>query len=396
MEVNLPVTGAATPAAPGEPATDAVHAYPLRFTASGSEYFRIWIVNLLLVMVTLGIYLPWAKVRKLQYFYSNTLLDGHALDFHGDPIKMLRGTMVAGAFFVVYSIAGNVSGIAALLAALAFIALWPLIVRASLRFRLANTSWRGLRMRFTGTTGDAYRAVMPPLALVLIPLSLVGLLGEPSSEARDWLPKGMGSVIGMAFLVFAVTFPYFFWRVKRYQHQNYACGQLVTEFRAKPGGFYSIALKTLGIGLLGAGLGLLIGVGGGLLGFGTGRGQLFLIGLLGFAVGVLFINILPKAYAQTRLQNLVWTQTGNRLLRFKSELDFSSYWKLQFKNFLLIVLTLGFYWPFASVANLRARIEAMSLHTRMNLEDLAASTAAGDPEATGDAAADLLGLDMGL
>eukprot|EP01031_Cornospumella_fuschlensis_P012127 gene12127-14827_t len=37
--------------------------YPLRieFTGSGSEYFRIWVVNLLLLLVTVGIYYPWAK-----------------------------------------------------------------------------------------------------------------------------------------------------------------------------------------------------------------------------------------------------------------------------------------------------------------------------------------------
>ncbi len=35
----------------------------IRFTASGSEYFRIWIVNLLLTVLTLSLYYPWAKVR---------------------------------------------------------------------------------------------------------------------------------------------------------------------------------------------------------------------------------------------------------------------------------------------------------------------------------------------
>ena len=37
---------------------------PFQFTGSGSAYFRIWIVNLLLSLVTLGIYSAWAKVRK--------------------------------------------------------------------------------------------------------------------------------------------------------------------------------------------------------------------------------------------------------------------------------------------------------------------------------------------
>jgi hypothetical protein len=50
-----------TPAGP-EPSGPIV--YPVRFTGSGGEYFRIWIVNLLLSIVTLGIYSAWATVRN--------------------------------------------------------------------------------------------------------------------------------------------------------------------------------------------------------------------------------------------------------------------------------------------------------------------------------------------
>ena len=46
----------------------------IEFTGSGSEYFRIWIVNLLLILVTLGLYLPFAKARRLRYFYGNAPL----------------------------------------------------------------------------------------------------------------------------------------------------------------------------------------------------------------------------------------------------------------------------------------------------------------------------------
>ena len=41
------------------------------FTGSGSEYFRIWIINLLLTLATAGLYLPWAKARRLRYFMGN-------------------------------------------------------------------------------------------------------------------------------------------------------------------------------------------------------------------------------------------------------------------------------------------------------------------------------------
>lgn len=372
-----------------------VHAYPLRFTASGSEYFRIWIVNLLLVAVTFGLYLPWAKVRRLRYFYGNTLLDGHSLDFHGDPLVMLRGMFVAGAFFIAYSVAGAFSGVAAFAAAVAFVCLWPLMVRASLRFRLSNTSWRGLRLRFTGNVRDVYAAVLPPLALGVLPIALTGLLDDDAREAgRQALPDGLGLAVAVGLSFFVLAAPYFFWRLKRYQHSNYALGQLVTNFRARPLAFYGIALRTLGVLLLGVGIALGLGAVGGFLGIRLGRGGALLIVLLAFVGGVLFFNIVPKAYAVTRLQNLIWTQTGNRELRFKSELEFSSYAGLQLRNFALIAVTLGFYWPFAVVANLRARLEAVTLHTRLDLDALAASPDA-QAEATGDAAADLFGLDVG-
>lgn len=46
----------------------AIRREAITFSATGSEYFRIWIVNLLLSIVTLGIYSAWAKVRRNRYF----------------------------------------------------------------------------------------------------------------------------------------------------------------------------------------------------------------------------------------------------------------------------------------------------------------------------------------
>ena len=60
------------------------------FTGSGSEYFRIWIVNLILSVVTLGIYSAWAKVRRLEYFYRNTRVAGASFDYHGRPLAILK------------------------------------------------------------------------------------------------------------------------------------------------------------------------------------------------------------------------------------------------------------------------------------------------------------------
>ena len=55
---------------------------PLHFGGSGFEYFKIWIVNILLIIITLGVYYPWAKVRNQRYFYANTTLEGRNFEYH--------------------------------------------------------------------------------------------------------------------------------------------------------------------------------------------------------------------------------------------------------------------------------------------------------------------------
>ena len=87
----------AAPAAPAPPVPAVAQSYRFEFDAHGGEYFRIWIVNLLLTIVTLGIYSAWAKVRKLQYLYGHTRLAGSAFGYHGEPLKILRGRLIAAA-----------------------------------------------------------------------------------------------------------------------------------------------------------------------------------------------------------------------------------------------------------------------------------------------------------
>ena len=51
------------------------------FEGQAGEYFRIWIVNLFLSIITLGIYSPWAKVINTKYLYQNLSIEGHRFDY---------------------------------------------------------------------------------------------------------------------------------------------------------------------------------------------------------------------------------------------------------------------------------------------------------------------------
>jgi uncharacterized membrane protein YjgN (DUF898 family) len=368
------------------------HDYPVRFTASGSEYFRIWIVNLLLILVTFGIYLPWAKVRKLRYFYGNTHVDGHALDFHGKGAQMLRGTAIVAVFLACYSAAVEVSGWAGLVAAMIFVAVWPMLFRASMRFRLANTSWHGLRFHFTGDERGAYAAMLPPLALGLLPVAILAAIVDPQASPKQAATVAQG-VFGVTVLAGLALLPYLLWRIKRYQHENYAFGPVRSSLRCGPGSFYLVFLKMLGVLVLGGAVFAALILGLGLTGRGAG-GRFTLMLALALA-GVLFFNVFPRAFFMVQLQNLLWSRTGGRQFRFRSELALWPFVWLQLRNMLLIVVTLGLFWPFAVVATRRAQLEAVTLRTRIDLDDLA-GVAVAEQDATGDAAADLFGMDVGL
>lgn len=366
------------------------HAHPLLFGGSGSEYFRIWIVNLLLTLLTLGLYYPWAKVRKLRYFHTNTAIAGHALDFHGEPRKMLRGLLLMGLLLMAYSAAGEVSPEAGAIAFVLVAGVWPALWRASLQFRLANTSWRGLRLRFTGGLAGAYGVFLLPLLAALGTGFLMAAVLPGAGNPRLTLALALPALL----LLFLLLAPYAWLRLKRYQHGHYAYAQLQTELRIAPAAAYGVFLRIVGVALLTA-LAVAALAAGVVMLAGAGRPAWVALAPL-IALAFFLAQIAPRAYATSRLQNLLWSRTGNSQLRFRSELGFAPLAGLMLKNWLLVVLTLGLYWPWAAIAMARLRLEAVSLHTRRPLDELESAARAAGGDAAGDAAADLLGIDLGL
>lgn len=388
---------AATPEFKVQHSASKAHQLDIRFTGSGSEYFRIWIVNLLLMLVTLGIYYPWAKVRRLRYFHGNTLVGNEPLDFHGDPKKMLKGYALVGVLLLLYSVAGEYSPSAKLLAFLILMALGPALLKSSMQFRLANTSWRGLRFAFKGSLKDVYRAVLPLLLPGLVVVGALTAVPDPQTPP-SWYVFTVAAV-GLSTLA---VFPWLLWNLKRYQHNHYALASVQTTFRATPGSFYKILLQALGLALLA----LLVAIGipaalaiysaktegpEGMMGAGLG-----LVASLLPLLGVLALFVALKPFVVARMQNLVWTQTGNTSLRFLSHLQFKSLLWLTLKNWLLIIVTLGFYWPFAAVALARIRLQAVGVRTHLHPDTLVAQIQSTEGDAAGDAAGDLFGIDIGL
>ena len=204
---------------------------------------------------------------------------------------------------------------------------------------------------------------------------------------------------GAVLVVIVSAAPWLWWNLKSYQHNHYAFGQQQTELRSTVAAFYGVFFKTLGVLALGAlAIGLVFGVlGGGMALFHGRQGPAALVGaILGVFVGFLFVQFGVRPYFTSRMQNLLWSRTGNSSLRFRSELNFLPLMGLMLKNWLLMALTLGLYGPFAAVALARMRLQAISITTRVNPDSLVDQARAHEGEAAGDAAGDLLGLDIGL
>jgi uncharacterized membrane protein YjgN (DUF898 family) len=145
---------------------------PVVFTGKAAEYFGIWIVNLLLSIVTLGIYSAWANVRRKKYFYNNTLVDGVGFDYHANPINILKGRIIAFVLFVIYSVASGINPIFGILMGLALFLALPWIIVRGMMFNARNSSHRGLRFDFDGKYGEAALVYIGLTILIIVTLGL--------------------------------------------------------------------------------------------------------------------------------------------------------------------------------------------------------------------------------
>jgi len=385
----------------GSPTSPPTRRLMIAFTGSGSEYFRIWIVNVLLTLLTLGLYLPFAKVRRIKYFYANTLVDGEALSFHGRPWPMFRGFVLLLALMGAYGLASKFSPTAGLLAYLLLCALWPALWRAGMQFRLANTSWRGLRFGFAGDLRSAYLAFLPVylpgIGLMLAQYFFLGDMNPATTpeaaaqiEASAKVYLAISGVCGLLMLGLA---PWALACIKRYQHNGYHYAEEQTQLDTPTRRFYGLGLKVFLMGILPLVLtGVLAAV---LLPMFKGRPEILPLVFIALFLSYLFFFAVSGPLFNARLQNLVWSNTRSPSLQFDSQLKARRLVILTFKNWLLTALTLSLYRPFAAVATARLRLESVSIDLQGDLDRWIARAGQGSSETAGEAAGDFFGFDMG-
>jgi uncharacterized membrane protein YjgN (DUF898 family) len=153
------------------------------FTGRGSDYFAIEIVNLLLTVVTLGLYYPWAKAKSLQYLYRKTELAGSPFVFHGTGKEMFIGfikvvALLAALYaFMVYAVVTENIGMILMAYAvfiIGFLMLVPVALHGMMRYRTSRTSWRGIHLGYRGELSEMYKAYIGGFLLTILTFGIYG------------------------------------------------------------------------------------------------------------------------------------------------------------------------------------------------------------------------------
>ena len=144
----------------------------IQFKGNAADYFGIWISNLVLTIVTLGIYSAWAKVRRIQYFYSHTEIADYPLGYHATGMQLLKGKLITIGVVGIYSILSiQIPAVSLAVTALLFFVL-PWVINRSLKFRSRMTSWRNIRFNWHGNYWRSllYFVVFPVLSVISLSL----------------------------------------------------------------------------------------------------------------------------------------------------------------------------------------------------------------------------------
>lgn len=141
----------ASAALPAEAAVPEEH--HVRYHGTGGSLFVLIVKNLLLTLVTLGIYLPWARTERRKYLWQNLEFAGQRFRYHGTGREMFLGylkvLLVYGVLIGLPELIAQVDPeVGSVLRIVGFLVLLPLIpvaIYSSRRYLLSRTTLRGIR-----------------------------------------------------------------------------------------------------------------------------------------------------------------------------------------------------------------------------------------------------------
>ena len=302
--------------------------YRVSFHGNGGTLFRIYAINLLKVLGTIGVYYFWLKAKVRGYVYSQTELAGDRFAFHGTGLELLKGWAKAAVVIVVFlallvgveaalspeaaAVVGRIIGLVFGLFAV------PIAMVGSRRYRLSRTSWRGIRFVFRGGVNELARQMF-----------------------RDgfWT----GATLG-------VYYPFMLNNLREFVVRSSAYGNVPFEYDGKGGALWRIYF-------------------------------------FGLVFGILTLGIYYFWFAAAR-QRFYWSHTSFAGARFVSNVTGGGMFRLMVGNAALLVCTLGLAAPWTNVRRLRYLASMLTLEGHLDLALVTQQIQAAN--ATGEGLADMV------
>ncbi|MDO7844494.1 YjgN family protein [Sphingomonas immobilis] len=342
------------------------------FDGDWREFAPIALTNLLLCVVTLGVYLFWARTRERRYLWSRTRFIDDRLEWTGTGLELFIGYVFALVLFAIpFSLINFIAlngammrgheGLAALIGFVMYlflISLTGVAIFRALRYRLSRTLWHGIRGgsdAFGLAFGFSYlwKTVLGSFALgLLIPWSMTSLWNE------RWGRMSFG--------------PHRF-------HAEARAGSIFLKFLlfylAPIIAFFVIAILFAIFGVFAAMLG----------GFPQGGSEgggappegfmviLFAIGAAAYLLFFVVLGVVALVYYSAYFSEAVGKLTLGEL-QFAFTATTKDWIRLFLGNFLLVICTLGVGQVFVGYRNWTFFIRHMHAYGEMNLDTLTQST----------------------
>tara|TARA_B100001109_G_scaffold255328_1_gene257898 strand:- start:147622 stop:148734 length:1113 start_codon:yes stop_codon:yes gene_type:complete len=349
----------------------------IEFSGSKSAFTKLWLVNLLLSIITLGIYSAWAKVRNNQYLYGHTQIEGHRFQYLAKPLQILRGRIIAVVFFVAYGFISSLNPALGGLMALLLLLLMPWLIVQGLKFTLRNSAYRGVRFSFEGTYGGVF------VHFLLLP------------------------IVGVVTLYLAM--PWVVQRIQKYTYENATYGGKPFTLNTSAGEYYKAVLLCLGIGIAAIvvfsilmsvfGIAAVLssasepGYGGQMS---QGAAISFIIGYLFTIICFMFISYLISAVYQGMIRNHIFNNlSAEDIFKTHSDVKLMPFTGLMITNALIVLFTLGLGYPVTRIRKQKFLAAATTVTLEPAIDHLV-NTVDETHSAFGEEAAGLFDVDLSL
>ena len=309
----------------------------LKYLGQGGEFAIIFFKNIILTIITLGLYYPWAKVERLKYHYQSTELESARFSFSGTGKEVFKGFIKIYAIifllyaFVIYAASSQntvLFAVAIGIFYIFFLLFIPFAIHGSLRYKSSRSSWKGIYFKYLGDRMELFWKCITGMLLTIFTLGIYGA----------W---------------FSVD-------IRKYVLSHLRFGNLSFDFKGSGDTLFWMNLKF----------------------------ALFFYPTLGIYSFWYFKNVW-KYYAE----NTEITQNGEKV-NFKLELQAGDIFELLIVNALITIFTFGIGFPWVKVRTFKFIFRFLEIEECLNTDDIQQVSYDNYEDAAGDDFLDFLDIDL--